>query len=131
MNGKITKFYNFFFSSKSNLEDIKKYFGESVALYFSFLEYYTRYLIPPAIFGLLHSFMFVWDSTDNDNIIFAIMNVIWATVFLELWKRKGATIVHSWGRLDMQAGITSIFSISMFSMVSEVGSTLCAFHKLL
>ena len=87
-----------------SLDDIKNYFGETVALYFAFLGYYTQYLIPPAVFGVLHSLMYVWDSTDTDNILFAVMNVIWATVFLELWKRKGASIVNSWGRLDMQEG---------------------------
>jgi len=48
--------------------------------------------------------MFALDSTDTDNIFFAILNVIWATVFLELWKRNGATIVHSWGRLEISEG---------------------------
>lgn len=91
------------------LESIKKYFGETIALYFSFLEFYSKFLIPPAVFGFMHWFFFVnKDSTDNDNIFFAILNVIWATVFLELWKRKGATIAYTWGRLTINDDSSSM-----------------------
>lgn len=83
---------------------IKAYFGETIALYFSFLEFYTQYLIPPAVIGFLYFCFFPAGNTDN--VVFAILNVIWATVFLELWKRKGATIVYQWGRLKNSEGIS-------------------------
>eukprot|EP00111_Clytia_hemisphaerica_P022672 TCONS_00066722-protein len=108
LKGLKNKWYSDYTKFTQPLEEIKKYFGESITLYFSFLEYYTKYLIPPAIVGFFHSWFFVWDSTDTDNILFAVMNVIWATVFLELWKRKGASIVHSWGRLDTHTETSTI-----------------------
>jgi hypothetical protein len=33
------------------LDKVRNYFGDSVAFYFAFLEYYTKALIPTAILG--------------------------------------------------------------------------------
>lgn len=35
--------------------------------------------------------------------VFAIFNVIWATLFLEEWKRRGAEFAYKWGTLDTPA----------------------------
>lgn len=60
------------------LGDIKEYFGESIALYFAFLEYYTFALVVPSVLGL---FGYIFTETVP---FFCIFNVIWVTVFLEV-----------------------------------------------
>lgn len=35
--------------------------------------------------------------------VFAIFNVVWATLFLEEWKRRGAEFAYKWGTLDTPA----------------------------
>jgi hypothetical protein len=35
------------------LDDIAQYFGEGVAFYFAFVEFYTRWLVLPALLGSL------------------------------------------------------------------------------
>lgn len=71
-------------------------------MYFAFLGYYTYYLIPPAVFGVLSN-MFM--SAMNENVVvplFCVFNVVWATVFLESWKRRTAELAFRWGTLGME-----------------------------
>ncbi|XP_070498567.1 anoctamin-2 isoform X2 [Chironomus tepperi] len=125
------------------LELIKNYFGVKVALYFSWLGFYTNMLILPSILGIICfivglSTMFsnkvvneICNADDsvvlcpkcddcgftklsetciysrinhildnNFTIFFAICMAIWAAIYLELWKRYSATIVHRWGTTD-------------------------------
>lgn len=35
--------------------------------------------------------------------VFALFNVVWATLFLERWKRRGAELAYKWGTLDAPA----------------------------
>lgn len=79
-------------------DDIRHYFGESLALYFGFLEYFTLAMLPMAIIGIPYYF-FDWENYDN-YVAFAICNLIWTTVMLEMWKRFGACLAYSWGTLS-------------------------------
>lgn len=40
-----------------DLDKIRNYFGDSVAFYFAFLEYYTKSLIPTAVLGKRMAFV--------------------------------------------------------------------------
>lgn len=42
-------------------------------------------------------------SQDICCVVFAIFNVVWATLFLEEWKRRGAEFAYKWGTLDTPA----------------------------
>ncbi|NXM55365.1 ANO8 protein, partial [Illadopsis cleaveri] len=42
-------------------------------------------------------------SQDISCVVFAIFNVVWATLFLEEWKRRGAEFAYKWGTLDTPA----------------------------
>ncbi|XP_013386411.1 anoctamin-4 isoform X1 [Lingula anatina] len=124
------------------LDLIRKYFGEKIAIYFTWLGYYTMMLIPASICGLV---VFIYGlatlSTDIpsneicdrsgpgnitmcplcdkncsywrlysscrysmvtywfDNygtMVFAVFMAVWATMFLEGWKRKQAEIEYEW-----------------------------------
>ncbi|XP_015285242.1 PREDICTED: anoctamin-8 [Gekko japonicus] len=87
------------------LDEICDYFGVKIAMYFAWLGFYTSAMVYPAVFGsLLYTF------TENDQtsrdvccVIFAIFNVIWSTLFLEEWKRRGAEFAYKWGTLDTPA----------------------------
>lgn len=39
-------------------------------------------------------------SRDVSCVVFALFNVIWSTLFLEEWKRRGAELAYKWGTLD-------------------------------
>lgn len=80
------------------LDDIRQYFGETLALYFGFLEYFTFALVPMAFFGIPY-YLFDWESYDK-YVIFAVFNLVWSTVILEVWKRRSASLAYSWGTLS-------------------------------
>lgn len=125
------------------LDTIKNYFGVKIALYFSWLGFYTNMLILPSILGIICviyglATMFSNETIkeicnadesvvlcpkcddcgytkladtciysrinhildNNFTIFFAICMAIWAALYLELWKRYSATIVHRWGTTD-------------------------------
>lgn len=63
-------------------DDIRHYYGEGQALYFGFLEYFTFALAPMALIGLLY-YVFDWEDYDK-YVVFAVFNVIWCTVILEV-----------------------------------------------
>ncbi|KAG5865434.1 hypothetical protein JTB14_007521 [Gonioctena quinquepunctata] len=64
--------------SKQPFEEIRWYFGESVALYFTFLGFYTYALAVPVFLGFLQ--MLVSRETVP---FFCIFNVVWVTLLLE------------------------------------------------
>ncbi|XP_075907830.1 anoctamin-9-like [Nelusetta ayraudi] len=124
------------------VNDIKSYFGEKVALYYLWLGWYTKLLVPAAALGVvvfLYGLAFfntnplikevcqskvimcpqcdtgcrVWELADTctyakvshlfDNegtVAFAMFMAIWATLFLELWKRHKAKRVCQWKVYD-------------------------------
>uniref|UniRef100_A0A8C8YZS7 Anoctamin n=1 Tax=Prolemur simus TaxID=1328070 RepID=A0A8C8YZS7_PROSS len=102
----------------------RDYFGEKVALYFAWLGWYTYMLVPAALVGLgifLIGFP-LFESSQiskeiceahtillcplgdhgrrfqrlSDTCTFAKVGCPWATVFLEVWKRKRARVVLHW-----------------------------------
>ncbi|XP_068776189.1 anoctamin-8 isoform X2 [Struthio camelus] len=87
------------------LDEICDYFGVKIAMYFAWLGFYTSAMVYPAVFGsILYTFT-ESDQTSRDIccVVFAIFNVIWATLFLEEWKRRGAEFAYKWGTLDTPA----------------------------
>lgn len=50
--------------------------------------------IAPLLVGLFQT------SRDICCVVFALFNVVWATLFLERWKRREAELAYKWGTLD-------------------------------
>ncbi|XP_069814700.1 anoctamin-10 isoform X2 [Dendropsophus ebraccatus] len=82
------------------IDEIRHYFGDTIGLYFGFLEYFTLALIPMALIGIPYYF-FAWEDYDK-YVIFATFNLVWSTVILEVWKRYCSTMTYRWGTLLMK-----------------------------
>lgn len=55
--------------------------------------------------NLLSFFSMLRSQTSQDIccVVFALFNVVWATLFLERWKRREAELAYRWGTLDTPA----------------------------
>ncbi|KIK58655.1 hypothetical protein GYMLUDRAFT_202492 [Collybiopsis luxurians FD-317 M1] len=71
---------------------IRDQFGESVALYFSFLDSYTRALVLPAAIGI--SFYFFGTSYSP---VYSVLTVLWAIGFVEWWRVRERLISLRFG----------------------------------
>ncbi|CAM4753214.1 unnamed protein product [Rotaria magnacalcarata] len=88
------------FLKSQDIHKVRNYFGEEVAYYFEFLEFYTKALRLPAVLGLCVS---LWPGSDFYKYsLFCIFNVIWWTVFMEKWKRLSNRLAYQWGSYDLQ-----------------------------
>ncbi|XP_045062176.1 anoctamin-8-like isoform X3 [Coregonus clupeaformis] len=87
------------------LDDICDYFGVKIGMYFAWLGFYTNSMLYPAVIGFLLWILAEADQTSQDIccVVFALFNVVWATVFLERWKRREAELAYMWGTLDTPA----------------------------
>ncbi|XP_052404158.1 anoctamin-8-like isoform X2 [Carassius gibelio] len=87
------------------LDDVCDYFGVKIGMYFAWLGFYTNSMLYPAVIGFLLWIFAESDQTSQDIccVVFAIFNVVWATLFLERWKRREAELAYKWGTLDTPA----------------------------
>ncbi|XP_038127177.1 anoctamin-8 isoform X2 [Cyprinodon tularosa] len=87
------------------LDDICDYFGVKIGMYFAWLGFYTNSMLYPAVIGFLLWILAEADQTSQDIccVVFALFNVVWATLFLERWKRREAELSYRWGTLDTPA----------------------------
>ncbi|KAF9262938.1 DUF590-domain-containing protein [Marasmius fiardii PR-910] len=74
------------------LERLRQQFGESVALYFAFLDSYTRALVIPAALGL--SFYFLGNPYSP---IYSSLLVLWSIGFVEWWRVREKLISVRFG----------------------------------
>ncbi|BFZ12991.1 hypothetical protein BsWGS_16030 [Bradybaena similaris] len=89
------------------IEKIQEYFGVKIAIYFSFLGLYTISLIPPAALGVIY-FIYPRCSVYREA-TFAVFNLIWSTVFLEVWKRYCNSLCYKWGTIDSSISFAKSF----------------------
>ncbi|RWS14905.1 anoctamin-10-like protein [Dinothrombium tinctorium] len=89
---------NWCFSLKSQpIDAIRNYFGDSIAFYFAFLEFYTKALIPPSIISL--SNFFVGSAA---NPFCALFNIFWLILFLKFWKRRSNELAYKWDTINIR-----------------------------
>ncbi|KDO32354.1 hypothetical protein SPRG_02832 [Saprolegnia parasitica CBS 223.65] len=94
--------------TRQPLGELRNYFGEKIALYFAWLEFYTKSLLLPAVIGII---IYVLDTGNVGNvaagkIFFAGFIVVWSTFFTEFWKRKTEIYTVLWG-VDVSLDIDS------------------------
>ncbi|OLL26105.1 hypothetical protein NEOLI_000611 [Neolecta irregularis DAH-3] len=74
------------------LDTIRAQFGEKIAYYFAFLQFYFLWLIIPSLVGIF-SYIFL----ASYSIVFSISIGIWSMVFIEVWRRREIDLAVRWG----------------------------------
>ncbi|KAL4457094.1 hypothetical protein ABPG74_014732 [Tetrahymena malaccensis] len=87
-------------------QQIRDYYGEKVALYFSFLGFYTNSLLIIGIIGLIIFIiqqLYVFQDPANANylnIAFGCLKIAWTSRTLYNWKRQEKLIASKYGQLQ-------------------------------
>jgi hypothetical protein len=96
------------------LRAVGDYFGDDNALYFSWLELYTKALIVATIFGaitMLNQWVpFIGTNPDQRvdhntlTLHYSVLLSVWSVVFLSVWKRREAEHAFLWGADEVLEG---------------------------
>jgi len=87
--------------SIKNTDAIADYYGHNVSIYFKFMSFYIKWLIVPALFGILRQVVLILDphgeivAFEMDT-AYCIMIVIWATLFIKYWRQTSSGICTKW-----------------------------------
>lgn len=95
-------FYNGLLSQP--LDQVAEYYGESVAFYFAWVAYFTRWMVAPSILGVI-VFAVQISSAQLDHWIcipYGIFIVIWASLMLVFWRQKQSALAYRWGVLGFE-----------------------------
>ena len=84
------------------LREVKAYYGEKVAMYYAFLDFYNRMLVVPSIFGVLTMVGQAFTTVEHNpvSVFYSVAVAAWAVVFLSLWRRREAELAYMWGADD-------------------------------
>ena len=111
----LTNIYNPFDYKKCNktINTVRNYFGETVSYYFLWIDYYSRMLLFPSIFGaFIFISYFLWnkiplitifsnsikmDYYDFLLILNCTLFTIWLTLFIKSWAQKEKIYNYIWG----------------------------------
>ena len=76
-----------------------RYFGESIATYYSFFGHFTIYYSLIGIVGLIYVFIYVKEIFTSNDVYptYCIIFAVWNLFYLSRWKRKCVEIHHNWG----------------------------------
>ncbi|PSN51037.1 hypothetical protein C0J52_15420 [Blattella germanica] len=87
------------------IDEICDYFGVKITMYFAWLGHYTTALIVPTVVGFVFWIGFCGRDQATEDVgfvLFSFFNVLWASVYVEAWKRYSAELAYRWGTLDQR-----------------------------
>ena len=81
---------------------MKNYLGPKIGFYFAWMNFYTSWLLIPAIFGLASTIYQILSESINPtySAIYVAVVMIFLSFIIEKWKRKASEISLKWGLSD-------------------------------
>lgn len=101
------------FYKTQDVNELREYFGEKIALYFAWLHEYLRWLVLPGIIGLI-LYIIIEVTGDRDDtsssmsasevciLIFTLFIAVMSTFFDQLWIRKEKFFAWEWGMFNIE-----------------------------
>jgi anoctamin-8 len=111
--------------SEALLDQFAAYFGTETSFYFAWVDYYTMWLVAPAIFGVaMYSWKLVLEAAGESNLLdqvkqteayqtfvahhasevlspvaltYAFVMLLWGVLFIVFWQRRQARLAYRWG----------------------------------
>mmetsp|Transcript_76703 Transcript_76703/g.94160 ORF Transcript_76703/g.94160 Transcript_76703/m.94160 type:complete len:904 (+) Transcript_76703:57-2768(+) len=86
------------------VDDIRDYYGESIAFYFAFIVHYIKWLWPMAIIGTIF-FCFQLGFNDislNGSSFLVIFAIVWSVLMVENWYRRESKLRFKWGMMRFE-----------------------------
>jgi len=93
------------FAWGSHIDKVRDYFGERIALYFLFISHLNKWLVVPAIVGVVLWLVdLIAGTPDNKTSLpLCIGMSLWTVLFVHFWRAKAATHALKWGTLGLGA----------------------------
>ena len=89
------------------VDQIRDYYGEEIAYYFSWLKFFTNWLTIPAIGGISVFFIrrYNGDTIQTCELtpFFGMGVFIWATLFIRFWEREESRLAYKYGTFRQQS----------------------------
>lgn len=86
--------------TEADIDDLQHSCGEKVAFYFAFLRFYSLFLAPLSVIGVL-SYFFL----GNFSRFYTYATIIWSIVFLVAWDYKVKLYSAKWGTISSKGNI--------------------------
>ena len=83
------------FWSKQPFHEIREYYGETITLYYAWMDHYITWLKPAAVVGFICWIPYVAGLTEAVY-LYGIFIVCWSALFLEYWKRREGDLAFMW-----------------------------------
>jgi anoctamin-10 len=75
---------------------VRSHFGDHIALYFGFLNFYFQSLFSLAVVGTAF-----WAAGAPFHPLYSLLLVVWSCVFVEIWRMKERKIAVRWGTVGV------------------------------
>lgn len=83
---------------RTRLDSLKDYYGEQIAYYFEFVNFYNKAMFWPTLGGVVVHVYSYFGGDDNVLVpLYAISMMFWATLLTEFWKQTQAELAFDWG----------------------------------
>jgi hypothetical protein len=83
------------------VHEIRDYYGEEITFYFAWMDFWTRWLVVPAFFGVitLAQRWYRGDTVDEDEYtpFYGLICFLWAILGCRFWQRQEHKLAYSWG----------------------------------
>mmetsp|Transcript_46550 Transcript_46550/g.56343 ORF Transcript_46550/g.56343 Transcript_46550/m.56343 type:complete len:804 (-) Transcript_46550:259-2670(-) len=90
------------------LDSLRAYYGETVAFYFGWMDFFTKMLIIPGFAGTVN---IVYMRVSGKSIVtcewttlFGVFMFLWGICFLRMWDRQESKLSYRWGTFDKGDG---------------------------